>query len=120
MIVAIYAYEGTFLGLHGISCSQVIDVEDLSSARDVAEDMSIDTIISHSQIMEDFEEGAKDAGIDEGSEEWDEYIDECIRYNVAYEMWEVVDQYDSIERMDMDFYNNREEFIKKHCREVDY
>lgn len=118
MIVAIWAFENTYGGLHGIENHRIIDVEDVKTAESIACDDSRDVMQSYGDIIEDFYSDAKDEGLEPDSEEYDAYIEECINDNIAYVIWEVVDPYADIDTMEKDFYNNRNEFVKEHCREL--
>lgn len=118
MIVAIHAFENTYGGLHGIENHRVVEVEDAKIAREWAEEDSRDVMDSF-ELTDEFENQAEDEGIEPRSEEWDTYVEECIQENIAYQIWEVVDRYDTIEQMDEDFYNDRDEFVKAHCREIE-
>lgn len=118
MIVAIHAFENTYGGLHGIENHRIIEVDTLQQAESIAMDDSREVMDSYEDIMEDFYSEAEDEGLERDSEEFEEYIAECVNDNIGYQIWEVVDQYDTLEVMEEDFYNSRDEFVKEHCREL--
>lgn len=118
MIVAIHAFENTYGGLHGIESHRIIEVDTVEQAEGIAMDDSRDVMYSYSSIIEEFQESADDEGFEPDSEEFETYVDECINDNIGYQIWEVIDRYDTIEQMEEDFYNSRDEFIKAHCREL--
>lgn len=119
MIVAIYACEGTYGGLHGINSQRIVEVSDRKEAEEWGEQDSRDVIDSYGSIYEDFKASAEGDGLEDGTEEFDEYIEECIQENVEYYLWEVVDCYADIETMERDFFNHKDEFVKEHCRELE-
>lgn len=119
MLVAIYAFENQYCGLHGMSHHLIVEVDDLKAAEEYASEESRSVIDSYSDILEGFEDEAESEGLEEGTEEYDEYIEDCIQQNIGYQIWEVVDRYASIEEMEDDFYNSRDEFVEKHCRELE-
>lgn len=119
MIVAIHAIENTYNGLHGIESYHIFEVENIQEAERLASEESMEVMHAYENIIEDFYQNAEDEGLEEGSPEFDEYIDECIQENIDYEIWEVIDCYDTIEQMEEDFRNYDDEFIKEHCRELE-
>lgn len=119
MLVAIQAIENEYGGLHGIEDLCIIEVSDIRAAECVAADMSRELMQNYCDILENFEEEASAAGLEEGTEEYNEYVEECINDNISYQIWEVVDVYADISTMDDDFYNNKEEFVKEHCKEIE-
>lgn len=121
MIVAIHAFENTYCGLHGIEHHRIYEVDSMKEAEELASDESREVIESF--IMDEMT-GQADAEVEcgtfeEGSGEYDEYVNDCIEEAIAYQIWEVVDRYADLEKMEEDFYNNKEEFIKEHCRELE-
>lgn len=120
MIVAIYAYEGQYQGLHGISDTAVVEVDDMNAATELAMQMSEDVMYNYSQIIDEFREEAYEQGYEEDTEESEEYIQECINTNIMYEIYEVVknlDDFDGYDSLEQEFYQQREIFIDRHCEE---
>lgn len=118
MIVAIHAYENVYQGLHGIENHIVIECEDLSIAEEFAKEESIEVMTSYGSIIEDFEQEAEDEGLERETDEFDEYVSECIDQNVGYCIYEVVKPFGTLEEMQREFYNYPEKFIKDYCAEV--
>lgn len=118
MIVAIHAFENQYGGLHGMCHSLIVEVEDVKAAEEWAAEESRQVMDSYNCIMESFESDAECDGVEEGTEEYDEYIEECIQSNIGYQIWEVIDRYAPLTEMEEDFYNNKDEFVKEHCREL--
>lgn len=119
MIVAIHAFENTYGGLHGIENHRVVEVEDVKAAEEWASDDSREVIESYGDIISDFRADAEAEGLEDGSEDFEAYVDECINDNIGYQIWEVIDRYDTIEQMNEDFYNDRDSFVAEHCREIE-
>lgn len=119
MIVAIWAFENTYGGLHGIENHRIVEVEDVKVAEEWAADDSREVMESYGDIISDFRVEAEAEGLDDGSDEFEAYVDECINDNIGYQIWEVVDRYATIEQMQEDFYNSTDEFVKEHCREIE-
>lgn len=118
MIVAIYAYEGMYGGLHGMNAHAVVEVDSIKEARELACDMSRDVMEDYDEIMDEFYASAEGAGIEEDTYQFYDYIVDCINDNIDYNIWEVDRPYD-LEQMEKDFYNDMDDFIKNHCKEVD-
>lgn len=121
MIVAIWAFENTYGGLHGIESHLVINVADIKEAEEIAADESREVIENHCMDeMRGYADAEVEAGeMEEDSDEYNDYVNECIEDDIGYQIWEIVDCYDTIEQMQEDFYNCREEFVKEHCREIE-
>lgn len=119
MIVAIHAFENTYCGLYGIENHRVIEVDSIKEAEEWAAEESREVMDSYEDVMEGFINNAESYGLEEGTEEYDEYIEECIQENIGYQIWEVVDRYASLAEMENDFFNSKDEFIKNHCRELE-
>lgn len=117
MIFAIHAYEGTYGGLHGIESFRVIQCDSRENAEQLAQEDSVEVMYSYGDIVDSFRQEAEDEGLEEGTEDFEAYIGECIDGNVAYEVYEVVNPVGSLEEMETEFYNDPDEFIKEHCRE---
>lgn len=118
MIVAIHAFENTYGGLHGIEHYLIIEVDNIQQAEEWASEESREVMESYSSIMEDFADSAENDGLEPDTEEYSQYIEECVQENIGYQIWEVIDCYDTIAQMEKDFYNNEDEFVKTHCKEL--
>lgn len=119
MVVAIYAFENQYCGLHGMCRHRIVEVEDIQTAEEWAQEESKEVMDSYGEILEGFENEAEAEGLEEGTEEYDEYIEECAQMNIGYQLWEVIDCYASLSQMEEDFYNSQEEFVKNHCKEIE-
>ena len=121
MIVAIHAFDNTYCGLHGIEHHRIYEVDSMKEAEELASDESREVIESF--VMDEMTRQA-DTEVDfgtfeEGSDEYEQYVNDCIEEDIAYQIWEVVDNYATLEQMEEDFYNDKDSFIKEHCRELD-
>lgn len=119
MIVAIYAFENQYGGLHGMAHQLIVDVSDIEEAKEWASEESRQVMDSYSCIMESFQAEAESEGLEEDTDEYNEYIEECIQDNIGYQIWEVIDHYADLSTMESDFYNNKEEFVVMHCKEIE-
>lgn len=111
LIVAIHAYEGMYQTLHGIESFSIHEVDDIEEAYEIAAEESIEVMNSYTDVMDEFYENAKNMDIEEDSEEWDEYIGECICENLAYEVYVVRNKYADFEKMQRDFYYDKDRFM---------
>lgn len=119
MIVAIYAFENMYGGLHGICNHRITEVDSMQEAWDLGVSDSMDVIDSYGDIMEGFEDSAEFEGLERDSDEWNAFIADCIEDNIDFQIWEVI-PYDTIKSMEEDFYNNQDDFVKNHCREISF
>ena len=119
MVVAIHAFENSFGGLHGVDSHFIVEVDNIQQAENFASEESLEIMHSYDQITDDFYQEAESEGLEVDSEEYNQYIEECINSNIAYQIWEVVDCYDTFRKMQSDFYNDMDNFVKKHCRELE-
>lgn len=118
MVVAIYAYENNYGGMHGFSSHRVIEVDSLEEAEEIAYQESCEVINNFGCIMEDIETAAEEAEYEEGTDEYNEFIENSIQEDVAFDIWEVIDRYAPVEEMEEDFFNSRSEFVAAHCKEL--
>ena len=98
----IYATEGTYEGLHGISDVDIIECENDNMAAEIGRDMSIEVIESYIDTSEISEE------------EYEDWLDE----NTRFDIWEIDEEkvkgIKYTELSDM-AYNDMEGFIEKYC-----
>jgi hypothetical protein len=112
---AIYAYEQMYQGYHGMSSIAIVE-GDYDSACETAREMSFEVMDDYSEIEDSFVEDAEYNGLEEGTEEWDDYIAECRCDNVAYEVYRILDSCTlSNEECENMFYNDKDDFIEKYC-----
>ena len=112
---AIYAYDAMFEGLHGMYSKIVVTCNDLAEAFDIAREESLDVIQSYTAI---YEQIAEDIEATYGEDEFDEYYDEYINDDVAYEVHEINEEVASEysnEVLENMFYNDEDIFIQKYC-----
>lgn len=112
MIVAIYACENKYQGLHGIYHKEILEVTDLQEAIEYAEEESFNVMNSYSNIMEEFYSDAKYAGCITDSE-YNDFVEQCIEENMMYQIWEVQNAYASIAEMLNDFDYHEDVFFEK-------
>lgn len=120
MRVAIHAYDQMYGGLHGIEDYGVITVDSIEEAEEYGLEMSYDVINSYSDIYKEFEDSAEADEIERDSDEWNDYIDECIQEDIAYSIYLITEETDkSNEELTLEFYNDKEEFIRTYCKETE-
>lgn len=117
-VYAIYAYEQRYGGLHGI-CNRYLYIADNDKeAEEEAEQASREVMNSYGSIKDDFESDAYDEGYKPGTEEWDEYIEECenenIGFNVSVLNISVEEAEKNWKELNEEFYNTPEEFLDKY------
>lgn len=117
-VYAIYAYEQRYGGLHGINSRYLYIANNDKEAEEEAEQTSHEVIESYSFIIDDFESDAYDEGYRPGTEEWDEYIEECKNENIAFEISVLNISVEEAEKnwkeLNDEFYNTPEEFLDKY------
>ena len=113
---AIYAYESTYSGLHGINDYAVVTVENKREAENIGYEMAIDVIESNDNIVSDIEEDAICNGCEECTDEYWDYIEEQKRDNAQYEVYEITTPTDkSNEELQKEFWNDKEGFLAYYC-----
>ena len=122
MLVAVYAYEQIYNGMHGICSKNVIEVENMDEAEDYAREESIDIMNSYSEVMDDLAAEAEAMAdydyYDYEDDAFNEAYEDALNANVAYEIYRIKDEVtESLERLNQEFYNDPEDFIKKYCEE---
>lgn len=119
MIVAIHAFENQYEGLHGIESFCIVEVDNISQVEELAAEESRSIIESYESFLDDFVEQAESEGLEENTDEYSQYIEECIQENIAYRIWEVIKPYGSLKQMEEDFYNDQYDFVTKYCKEIE-
>ena len=113
---AIYAYEDIYGGLHGIHELAVVEVGSKKNAEEIANEMAISVIDSYGGVTESFEDEAYNEGYEPDTEEWQDYIDECYRDDISYEIYKVTKETnESLEELDNKFNNDPEGFLEEYC-----
>lgn len=118
---AIYAYEQTFGGLHGMSEVAVITAESREEAEEIAEDMSYEVIDCYSDIREIMEQDCADYADPETDPElYQTLLDEARSEDVAFEIYEITVESDKDDdALTLEMARDREEFIERYCRGED-
>lgn len=117
-VYAIYAYDQRYGGLHGINSRYLYIADNDKEAEEDAEQTSHEVMESYGFITDDFESDAYDEGYRPGTEEWDEYIEECKNENVAFEISVLNISVEEAEKnwkeLNDEFCNIPEEFLDKY------
>ena len=117
-VYAIYAYEQTHGGLHGVNSRYLYIADNDKEAEEEAEQASREVMNSYGSITDDFESDAYDEGYRPGTEEWDEYLGEREDENVAFEVSVLNISVEEAEKkwkeLNEEFYNTPEEFLDKY------
>ena len=114
---AIYAYDNTYGGLHGYNAYAIVDCEEQEEAEMTAAEMSREVINDFGLVDDEMEEYINSEDYDEeGSYD---YESELIEEDIAYEIYEIV-KTDNLSDGDLEveFYNDKEDFVKKYCKQV--
>jgi hypothetical protein len=114
MIVAIHAYEDNYKGYYGMCYDRLNEVENKEEAYEIARTLAENVCFDFTDIYDIMREEANDAGFQEGTDEYDDYIYDAVQDTVRYEIYEV-NSYNTIENMEIDYLCNSELFIKNHC-----
>lgn len=101
----VYAMEGRYQGLHGISAFAVVDADNEKEVHEIAREMSLDVMESYRTIDEELEE----------DEEYDEdYVEELRNENIEYDFHRVKDDCPfTDEEIDFKIYNDYRGFVDK-------
>ena len=113
---AIYAYESTYGGLHGMNDYAVVTVGSEREAESIGYEMAIDVIESYECITSGIEEDAICNGCEEGTDEYWDYIEEAKNENAEYEVYEITTPTDkSDEVLSKEFWNDKKGFLAYYC-----
>ena len=118
-LYAISSYEDWFGGLHGVRTDFVAECSNYDEAQELAVDESVELIYSFN-IMADagWEDEAKQECLEPGTDEFEEYINECIGCDICYEIHIITEAgsksvEDLQEELDSLGYDD---FIAKYCK----
>lgn len=115
-LFAIYAYENLYDGLHGKNVTAVVEALNEEEAKDYAKEMAYGVIDSCSDIIESFQDDAESKGLEKNTDEYDEFILDCINEDICYDIYPIVKETNlSLEALNDKFYNNPSEFLKEFC-----
>lgn len=115
MLYAIYAYEGSFGGLHGMNSHVIVECNSMAEAEEVALEESMDMMESYSCIMDDIYEAASE-DYEEGTDEWYQAVEDMKRSDAKWEIYYVIDtKGKSANRLEVEFEIDKDKFIKTYC-----
>lgn len=115
-LFAVRAYENIYGGLHGMESLSVIEVETEEEAKEYAYDEALSVIDNYFEISENFEQEAEEEGLDPGSDEWCEFIEECRNEDVSWELFEITKETnESLDVLNEKFCYDPDTFIEEYC-----
>ena len=125
MIFLIHAKENIYDGLHGIESIDVVEVDTLEEAHNIAYEMSLDVINSYSDVYDELETEVEETIAYEDTVKWtDEYIndlrDEIYNDDVCYDLYELDEEKVkdfSYETLTHEAYEDIEEFLEKYRKQ---
>ena len=116
MLFAIHAFEDQYQGYHGMANYAVVEAISEEVAKEIAIEMSQEIINDYDEIYNTFTEEAEYYGIEEGTEEWHDFINESMAEDIAYEYWKVKEgTTKTLEELNEMFYNDPDEFVNTFC-----
>ena len=116
MLFIIHAYENIYGGLHGIEDFAIIEAEDEKIVQEYGYDLSCEVIDGYSDIRKSFEEDAEAEGIEEGTDEWESYIEDLIDDDVCFDYWQIKETDKTTEELDTLVFNiGLKDFVNKYC-----
>lgn len=114
---AIYAFDNAYGGLHGYESYAIVDCKDQEEAELAGAEMSREVINDFGLIDDEMEAYVNSEDYDE--EESYDYENELIEEDIAYQIYEIIDTKGiSDEILEIEFYNDKEEFIKNYCKMI--
>ncbi len=117
-VYAIYAYEQTYGGLHGVNSRYLYIADTDKEAEEEAEQASRAIMASYGSITDELMSDAYDEGCRPGTDEWDEYLEEREDENVAFDVSVLNISIEEAEKnwreLNEEFYNTPEEFLDKY------
>lgn len=118
MLVVIHAYDEIFQGLHGIETFNILNVKNIEEAEDFGREESLDIINSYTDIMEQLEEDIFYNISEEESEDkiyYENLLREAIEEDIAFDIFKVNRNKESIEFLEQKFNEDPKLFIKEYC-----
>ena len=112
---AIYAYEAMYGGRHGIYDVTVMKGS-LKEAEDEANRMSLEVMDNYSFFYDEFAASAEAEGYEEGTDEFDEHVQECYDENTCYEIKRIREDVPFSDRECEEFlYEDPKDFFETYC-----
>ena len=119
-LYVVRAYEQIYSGMHGMEDWFVTDADDLDDVEEEAREASFDVIASYGEIYESFESDAELNGLEEGTDEWEAFIEESEHEDVAYDIWEVMTDKYTFDEIDEFLSRDPDGFVDEYCQPVEY
>ena len=125
MIFLIHAKEAIYDGLHGIESTDIVEVDTLEEAHNIAYEMSLDVINSYSDVYDELETEVEETIAYEDTVKWtDKRIDdlrgEIYNDDVCYDLYELDEEKVkdlSWETLINEAYEDIEEFLEKYRKQ---
>ena len=118
MMYAIHAYEARYGGLHGIESFSIDNLNSEKEAIESAVDQSMRVITGYTldEIILEADELVYAGELDKA--DYDEWIDDTMREETAYEIYKVV-KTDGLSEQELEneFYNDWETFVEERCED---
>lgn len=117
MLVAIYAYENIYGGCLGMNEFDIVEVNTMDEAEEIACDMSKNVMDSYDCIMAELKNMVKSELEFNNNMDKDDVWSDVIDENIAYVLYEVKCTCGkSIEELGQEFYDDKMGFIEKYCK----
>lgn len=115
MLYAIYAYEETYAGLHGMNTTAICECDSLREAEEIGLQLGIEVQEDYDDIMQSIYDDAE-CEYPEGSEEYFDCIEELKAERALMDIYLITDTHGKTEKeLEEEFYNDREGFVKAYC-----
>ena len=90
--------------------------KDLCAAFNYAHDLSYEVIENNEHLMKAIHKEAIELDMEEGSIDYNNFIQDTIQDYIAYSLYEIIIEFDTIEHMEQYAKKYPEDFIKKYCK----
>ena len=116
MFFVIKGYDEIYGGMHGMVNFSVIEADEVDDfVIACAKDESCDVISSYSEIWDVFEDSAHCEGLEEGTDEWDDFIAEQEEDDIAFDIYKVTTDIYSFEEIENILHSDPDRFIEEYC-----
>ena len=119
-LYVVRAYEQIYSGMHGMEDWFVTDADDLDEVEMEAREASFDVIDTYNEIYESFESDAELNSLEEGTEEWEAFIEESRLEDMAYDIWEVTTNKYTIDEIGKILARDPDGFVDEYCQFVEF